>query len=258
MKIAFEEHGEGKPVILLHAFPLNRQMWTSQIEALKAENCRLILPDLRGFGESHSFSDINTMEDLAQDIAELTDLLKIKRAIIGGLSMGGFVTFSLLKAFPEKFAAVILCDTHAGADSDEKREFRFDLIEKVEKQGADALIEETLPNLISENTKENKKDLVKKIEQMFRAANPQAAIAALRGMAERKDYGDLLNKITLPTCLIFGNEDDAAILAAAEKFASAAPNRSFTGIQNAGHYSNLEQPEEFNRALVEFIKTVEV
>lgn len=258
MKIAFEEHGQGKPLILLHAFPLNRQMWASQIEPLMAENCRLILPDLRGFGESHSFSDINAMSDMAQDVSELMNTLKINRAIIGGLSMGGFVTFNLLKICPERFAGVILCDTHPGADSAEKRESRFDLIEKIEKQGAEALIEQMLPKLICENTLKNKGELVEKIERMFRTVNPQAAIAALRGMAEREDHSDLLNSVFPPVCLIFGAEDDAAILATAEKIASLAPNRNLVKIRFARHYSSLEQPEEFNRALIEFIRKVEV
>lgn len=258
MKIAFEEHGEGKPVILLHAFPLNRQMWRPQIEPLVAEGCRLILPDLRGFGESHSFSDIHTMEELAQDISDLMDAIKIDRAIIGGLSMGGYVAFKMLKICPEKFAAAVFCDTHPGADSDEKRESRFDMIEKIEKEGADVLIEEMLPNLFSQYTMENKKDLVSEIEQMFRAVNPQAAIAALRGMAGRKDNSDLLNNVSIPMCLIYGEEDDQLFLTAAEKIASFASNREFTRIPNAGHYSNLEQPEDFNRALVGFIRNADV
>ena len=258
MNTAFEEHGTGKPVILLHAFPLNRQMWAPQIEPLVAEGCRVILPDLRGFGESYNFSDINTMEDLAQDISELMETIKIDRAIIGGLSMGGYVTFNLLKTCPEKFAAAVLCDTHPGADSEEKREYRFDLIEKIEKEGSEVLIEEVLPNLISRNTKENKKNLVAKIEQMFHAVNPQSAIAALRGMAARNDNSDVLSKVSLPMCLIYGDEDDPAIVAAAEKIASAAPNRKLTLIPNAGHYANLEQPEEFNKALLEFVRGVDV
>lgn len=258
MKITFEEYGEGKPVILLHAFPLNRRMWAPQIDALKTEKCRIILPDLRGFGESHSFSDINTMEDMAQDISELMDNLKIKQAIIGGLSMGGFVTFNLYKMFPEKFAGLVLCDTHPGADSDEKREYRFDLIEDIEKAGNDSLIEEMLPNLISDFTKENQKDIVAKIEEMFRQVNPQAAIAALRGMAERKDNTSLIEKISIPTCLVYGSDDDPAILAAAEKISRTIPNATYTKIDNAGHYSNLEQPGDFNKPLVEFIRTVPI
>jgi 3-oxoadipate enol-lactonase len=256
MKIAFEEHGAGKPFVLLHAFPLSNKMWQPQIEALKAENCRLILPDLRGFGESHSFSDINTMEDMAQDISELLDTLKIERAIIGGLSMGGYITFNFLKKFPEKIAALVLCDTNSGSDSEETRESRFELIEQIETEGAQALTDEMLPKLICENTKQNKKELVAAIEEMFNKVNPQAAIAALRGMAESKDRTDLLNQISVPTLLIFGQEDKVTNLEMAKKMLDEIPNSKLVTIENAGHYSNLEQPEIFNKALIDFIKTV--
>lgn len=93
MDLTFEEHGEGKPVFLLHAFPLSRAMWQPQIAALTSENLRLIVPDLRGFGETHNFSDINPMKDMAHDVAELFDALEIERAIVIGLSMGGYITF---------------------------------------------------------------------------------------------------------------------------------------------------------------------
>ncbi len=258
MKIEFEEHGKGKPFILLHAFPLSNKMWQPQVDALKAENCRLILPDLRGFGESHSFSDINTMEDMANDIAELLDTLKIERAVIGGLSMGGYIIFNFLQKFPGKIAALVLCDTNSGSDSEDTREARFDLIEKIESEGAQALIDEMLPKLICENTKQNKKELVESIEEMFKKVNPQAAIAALRGMAERKDRTDLLSQISVPTLLIFGQEDKVTNLETAQKMSSKIINSKLVTIENAGHYSNLEQPEIFNKALIDFINSVEV
>jgi 3-oxoadipate enol-lactonase len=258
MKIEFEERGEGKPVVLLHAFPLSRRMWNAQAIALEAEGCRVIVPDLRGFGESHNFSDINTMEDMAQDIFEILETLEIERAIVGGLSMGGYVTVNFLKKFPEKISALILCDTNANSDTEDAREARFDLIEKIETEGAQALIDEMLPKLICENTKQNKKELVAEIEEMFRKVNPQAAVAALRGLAARIDNTDLLDKISVPTLLIFGVEDKVTHLEAAEKMAGAIPNAKLVKIANAGHYSNLEQPEAFNQALIDFIKTVEV
>jgi pimeloyl-ACP methyl ester carboxylesterase len=258
MKIEFEEQGKGKPVVLLHAFPLSRAMWASQVAALTAANCRVILPDLRGFGENHSFSDINTMEDMAQDIFELLDTLKIERAIICGLSMGGYVAFSFLKKYAERIAALVLCDTNSTGDTEETREFRFDLIEKIEAIGAQALIDDMLPNLICQNTKENKTELVVSIEEMFKKVNPKGAIAALRGIAARSDNSDLLNQISVPALLIFGAEDKVSNLEAAEKMASAIPSAQLVKIENAGHYSNLEQPEAFNQALVDFIKIVEI
>jgi pimeloyl-ACP methyl ester carboxylesterase len=259
MKTPFEESRRGgKPVVLLHAFPLSRKMWQPQTDALAAAGFHVILPDLRGFGENHNFADINTMEDLAKDVAELLETLKIERAVIGGLSMGGYVTFNFYRLFPEKFAGLVLFDTNASADSEEKRQSRFDLIDEIEKSGSQALIEGMLPNLICDWTKENNADLVERLRMTFAAVNPQAAIAALRGMAERRDHTSLLKDIRVPTLLIFGEHDKIANPEIAEKMKSEIPGAALTVITNAGHYSNLEQPEAFNDALVSFLKLVDI
>ena len=233
-------------------------MWQSQTEALAAAGCHVITPDLRGFGENTNFADINTMEDMAKDVAELMDTLKIERAIIGGLSMGGYVTFNFYRLFPEKFAALLLFDTNPAADSEEKRQSRFDLIDAIEKTGAQALIDGMLPNLISDSTKENNADLVEKLKATFAAVNPQAAIAALRGMAERQDHTNLLKDVRVPALLIFGEHDKITNLEIAEKMKSEIPGAALTRIKHAGHYSNLEQPESFNAALVSFVKLVDI
>lgn len=258
MKTPFQESGGGKPVVLLHAFPLSRKMWQPQIDALGAAGFHVILPDLRGFGENHNFADINSMEDLAKDISDLLETLKIESAVIGGLSMGGYVTFNLYRLFPEKFAGLLLFDTNAAADSEEKRESRFDLIDEIEKSGAQALIDGMLPNLICDWTKENNPDLVEKLKAMFAQVNPRAAIAALRGMAERKDHMNLLKDIDVPTLMIFGEHDKITNLEIAEKMKSAIPGAALAKIKNAGHYSNLEQPEAFNDALISFVKLVDI
>jgi len=258
MKLAFEDHGSGKPVILLHAFPLSRKMWQPQIEALTTKNYRFVLPDLRGFGESHNFSDLNSMEDMAKDIVELLDALKIEKAIIGGLSMGGYVTFEMLRLIPEKFAALLLCDTSFYADTDEKREARFDLIEKIEKNGTQPLIEEMLPNLIGNFTKQNNQILKEQLEKSFSETNPKSAVAALRGMAQRRDNSSVLDAVFMPTVLIFGKEDEITNLETAEKMHQRISNSQIVLIENAGHYSNLEQPRQFNAALVDFLEEVNV
>ncbi|HLM01322.1 MAG TPA: alpha/beta fold hydrolase [Pyrinomonadaceae bacterium] len=258
MKIPFEESAGGeKPIVLLHAFPLSRKMWQMQIEALADAGFRVILPDLRGFGENHNFADINSMEDLATDVKDLMDNLKIERAIIGGLSMGGYVTFNFYRLFPERFAGLLLFDTNPAADSEEKRQSRFDLIDEIEKSGAQALIDGMLPKLIGDWTKENNADLVEKLRAAFASVNPQAAIAALRGMAERQDHTALLKDVNVPTLLIFGEDDNVTSPEIAEKMKSEIPGATLTKIKNAGHYSNLEQPEAFNDALVSFVRLVD-
>lgn len=253
MPIKFEEHGEGTPLVLLHAFPLSRGMWKPQIGALVSENIRLILPDLRGFGETKSPAEISTMEEMALDVAELLDNLKIEKAMIGGLSMGGYVAFALFRLKPDLFSGFILCDTTSAADTQEKRENRFKLIKKVEEAGTQALIENMLPSLVGEFTKKNKPELILELEQRFADTEPMATIAALRGMAERKDSTNLLPAIDIPTLFVFGENDALTDTETARIMQSQVKSSELRIIKNAGHYSNLEQPEQFNRALISFI-----
>jgi 3-oxoadipate enol-lactonase len=257
MKMQFEELGAGKPVVLLHAFPLTGKMWQPQIETLVQAGCRVITPDFRGFGENDNFADINTMEDLANDVGELLDNLEIEKAIIGGLSMGGYVAFNLYRLFPDKFAGIILADTSCAADTDEKRQSRFLLIEEIEKSGSQALIENMLPILTSDYTQTHNQNLITELQKRFSEVDSKGAIAAMRGMAERQDHCHILESISVPTLLIYG-EHDAPFLEIARQMHKKIKFSKLVIIPHSGHYSNLEQPEQFNRALLEFVETVEI
>jgi 3-oxoadipate enol-lactonase len=254
----FEEHGTGKPVVLLHAFPFSRNMWAGNVQALVSAGARVITPDLRGFGDYESFADINLMEDMAQDVAELVDKLKIERAVIGGISMGGYVTLALYKQIPEKFAAILLFDTTSAADTDERRQGRFDLIEKINSEGSQALVEYMLPKLTGDFTKANATELVKDLEQRVMRTNPKAAIAALRGMAERPDSTGILAGIDVPACLIFGEQDKITNLEAAAMLKDNIKTSELTVIENSGHLSNMEQAEQFNSAAANFIQNIKL
>ncbi len=256
MKLPYEEYGSGPPVVLLHGFPLSRTMWQPNAGAITDAGFRLITPDFPGFGENTSFADINTMEEMAKSVAELLNSLKIDRAIIGGLSMGGYVTFALYAMRPELFAGLVLCDTTSTADTEEKRKGRFELIDKIERQGSQALVENMLPNLICDYTKESNQELVEELERKFAAVNPKAAIAALRGMAARADHTQKLNEINVPTVLIFGEDDQVTNLDAAQMMNQAISGSELVVIENAGHYSNQEQPHAFNEAVVNFLTAV--
>lgn len=253
--IQFEDHGAGTPVVLLHAFPLSSKMWEPQKEALRGENIRLILPDLRGFGETRIQSEVSSMEEMARDVADLLDVLEVEKAIIGGLSMGGYVTFAFFRQRPDLFSAMILCDTTCAADTKEKREKRFGLIEKVEATGSRALIEGMLPVLVGDSTKKNNGDLVRELERIFAAVEPRAAIAALRGMASRSDSTDLLPTIEVPTLFVFGEEDALTEIEIGREMHRQVRGSELCVVRQAGHYSNLEQPERFNKELVSFIRS---
>lgn len=259
MKYFFEDYGQGKPLVLLHAFPLSRKMWERQIVPLVDSGCRVILPDLKGFGENRSFSGgIISIEEMAFEIASLLRNLDVERAIIGGLSMGGYVTFNLFRLFPEIFSGILLFDTYSGADTDDKRKNRFDLISQIERNGNEALLENMLPNLVSDYTKIEQPEIFERIKKMFHEVNPQAATAALRGLAERLDHTNQLSRISVPALLIFGEQDKVTDTNLAKKMHSKISGSALSVIPNAGHYSNLENPEAFNRILVEFVKGVNI
>lgn len=257
MNFYFEEHGTGKPVILLHAFPLDRTMWRDQAAALAESDCRVILPDLQGFGTNKVHAETSTMEAYAREIASLLDYLKIEKACIGGLSMGGYTAFNLYRLFPEKFLALLLFDTSAAADTAEKRLTRFELIDKIEREGISALVSEMLPNLVSDRTKKENPELIERLEKKFYEVAPQAAIAALRGLAERLDHTEMLARISVPTLLIYGAEDKVTNLETAALLDSKIPDSKLFTIPKAGHYSNLENPAAFNEILVQFIRQLQ-
>lgn len=171
--------------------------------------------------------------------------------------MGGYVLFKLFRYAPELFSALILCDTTFLADSVEKRNSRIELISKIEKQGAAALIENMLPNLISGDTQQNNPALVAKLKEMFLEVNPSAAINALRSMAERSDSSDIINNIFAPALLLFGEFDKVTNLENARQMNHLISDSELVVIENAGHFSNLEQPEQFNRALLNFCRRVQ-
>ncbi len=256
MPIGYEEHGSGEPLVLIHAFPLSRKMWAPQIKAFTGENVRLILPDLPGFGESPLPPDGVSLEEMARGIAELLDELGIEKAVIGGLSMGGYVTFNLLRIRHDLFKGAVFCDTTSSADTDEKRAGRLATVEKMKVAGMRVLIDEMLPNLIGEYTKANNGELVSELEQAFARTDPDGAIAAMRAMADRKDHTEMLSEIDVPTLFIVGDQDKLTDAGIAEKMHAAVKGSEIAVLENAGHYTNLEQPERFNDALLSFCGSV--
>jgi pimeloyl-ACP methyl ester carboxylesterase len=253
MTLAYQEFGKGYPIVLLHAFPLSGKMWQQNIEALVNNNFRVITPDLPGFGRSPLISEINTMEEMARQVADLLSELGIQKTILGGISMGGYTAFNFFKLFPGSLTGLILCDTTCRSDPDETRQNRLRLIKEINQNGSEILIKEMLPNLLSDFSKMNNQTLISDLEQEISLAGPKSVIAALRGMAERKDQTHLLNKIDIPTLLIYGEEDRPTNLETATFLNKEIAGSKLAVINNAGHYSNLENPTDFNSTLKQFL-----
>ncbi len=253
VEVAWEEAGRGTPVVLLHAFPLNRRMWAPQVKELSAR-WRAIAPDFRGHGESGVAEEDSTMERLAEDVSELLDHLTLERVVLGGLSMGGYVALAFFRRWPERVAALILADTRAGTDTEEGRQGRYETAELAEREGSAAIAERMVSKLLAPMTHERKPEVVTAVREMILEATPAGIARALRGMAARSASFDLLPQIKCPALILVGEHDSLTPPADSEAMAQAIPNSTLVRIPDAGHLSNLEQPEKFNVALSSFLK----
>jgi pimeloyl-ACP methyl ester carboxylesterase len=255
INIDYRDGGAGIPVIFIHAFPLDQSMWDEQLAALK-NHCRVITIDLRGFGKSDMPDGTCSMDQMASDVRGLMFALGIDRAVLAGLSMGGYVSLAFYRNYPEAVRGLVLADTRASADAAEARERRLKSAEKAEREGARAIADDMAPLLLGRSTVESRPDIVKRVRAMIEANSPQAIAAAQRGMAGRRDSTAILGGIDFPTLILVGAEDQLTPVAEAEALRNAIPGARFHVIEGAGHLSNLEQPARFNSNLIEFIETM--
>ena len=255
--LAFEDIGSGRPLVLLHGFPFNRTMWSSQVDFLK-DRYRVITPDFRGLGQSGPGPGGSAgMDEMARDVIALLDHLRLDRAVIGGLSMGGYVTLALYKLFPLRVRAMILADTKAQADTEEGRATRFLQATKISEEGMGSVADELLQKLVAPASFERRQDVVTFTRNMILNTDPAGAVAALHGMAARRDYTYFLSQIYPPAWIVVGSEDQIAPVSDAEVMHREIRGSRLTVIEGAGHVSNLEYPQEFNEALLDFLETLE-
>ena len=254
LTVAYDEVGSGLPFVLLHGFPHNRSLWAPQTSAL-LEHGRCIAPDLRGFGESGREGPYS-MEQYAEDVIELLDSLGIDRAVVGGLSMGGYVTFAIWRAKPELVRALILADTKPGADSPEARRKRLELIAVAREGGAAAVANAQITGMVGATTRAQNPALVDGLHQMLASAPVEGIIGALQAMMDRPDSTDLLPTITVPTLIIVGEEDALTPVKESRAMHAAIPGSRLEVIPGAGHCSNLEKPAAFNHVLGEFLSAL--
>ena len=253
IQMAYTDTGAGRPVVLIHGYPFNRSLWNEQVAEL-SNNYRLIVPDLRGLGETDASEGTATMNRMAQDIAQLLDHLEIPRAVIGGLSMGGYVALAFYKQFPSRVSALILADTRAQTDTEEAKQTRAQQAEKALSEGMAGIADAMLPKLLTPETVSKHPEVVKRVRDMMLKTKPEGAASALWGMAEREDQTELLPKITVQTLIIVGAEDAITPVADSEKMHNAIASSCLVVIENAGHVSNLERTGPFNEALVDFLR----
>jgi pimeloyl-ACP methyl ester carboxylesterase len=253
VELYHRDSGSGLPVVLLHAFPLSSAMWLAQREGL-ADVARLITPDQRGFGGTPLGDDEPSLDVVADDVAALLDAKGLDRVVIGGLSMGGYVTMALLRRHRDRVAAVILADTKASADAAAVRDNRERIASAVAADpDSTILVDEVLPTLVGETTVRERPLVHGRVKGFVQAAPPPAVAWAQRAMAARPDSFDTLRGIEVPTLVVVGDEDGVSPPSDAQAMADAVPGSRVEVIPGAGHLSAVETPEAFNRAVRAFL-----
>lgn len=253
--VQFVDAGEGSPaLVLLHAFPLHSGMWDDQVAALSPHR-RVVAPDLPGFGSTPLSPAGGTvsMSGFADLVAGLIDHLGIAPAVVAGLSMGGYVTFALLRDHPEMVAGVVLADTRAAADSPEVAERRTAQVAEVAAGGKAEVVEAMVGTLLSDETRARRPEVVERARALMSTASAEGIIAALEAMRGRPDAVEQLAAVDVPALVVVGEHDGPSPPAVAEAMAGALPDAHLEVIGGAGHLSNLEAPAAFNDALASFL-----
>ena len=253
-EIAFDDIGSGLPVAFLHAFPLNRTMWDPQVSALVAD-CRCIPIDMRGFGESAVIGPYS-IDRFADDVVGVLDTLHIERAVIVGLSMGGYVAFALWRRHRSRVRAFVLANTRATADSIDMIERRRSMIDAAEDHGSAAVANMQIAGLIGKTTRDKRPDTYDAMHRMMSQAPTDGVIGALEALIERPDSTPTLASIDVPTMVVAGDEDVITPPRDARALQSAIAGSRLEVLQQAGHLSNVERPAAFNTIVREFLSSL--
>jgi 3-oxoadipate enol-lactonase len=250
----YREAGSGsKVLLLLHGFPFHSGMWRPQLDA-PPDGWRVIAPDLRGFGRSPSSADNDFgMDAVAADVAALLQRLGIARAVVCGLSMGGYVAFAMLRNHSARVRGLVLCDTRAAADTDEVRRGRQQSVTQIGAEGTSNFNEGMLGKLLSPFTQNRRPELVEEVRAMMAEARPESVIAVLHGLASRPDSTPMLRSIVIPTRVIVGEDDEITPPREAQIVARGIPGARLEIVPDAAHLPNLENPEIFDRLLNGFL-----
>jgi 3-oxoadipate enol-lactonase len=251
-EIFYEIRGSGPPVVLLHPFPCHHEFWNPVAAALDSRY-RLILPDLRGHGESEIGEGPALMQKHAGDVAHVLDAAGVGKAAFVGCSIGGYILFEFWRRFRARVGALALCDTRPQADTAESRANRLRAAAAVMEQGTEPFIESMIPKLMGRTTVATRPDLVDGARAMMRKMSAEDISLVLRGMAERPDSVTDLKSIDVPTLIVIGEEDVLSTVADGELMRQNIAGSQLKVVPKAGHYAPWEQTEAVGTVLRQFL-----
>ena len=250
-RVHYVERGHGLPVVLLHGFPLDGRIWDAQLAAL-SDRFRVIVPDLPGFGRS-SVDQPFTIESLADDLRQLLIQIQALPGVLGGLSMGGYVSLAYITKYPSDLLGLMLIDSRAEADTPEAKQNRDKMIQTVRAAGAKAIADQMLPKLLAPSADRRRPGVAATLRQIIEACPPRTIEYALAALRDRRDYCGNLPSIAVPTLIIAGEEDVLTPPALAHAMAKKIPHANVAIIPDSGHMTPMEQPDRVNAAMREFL-----
>jgi len=254
-EIFYEIQGQGPAVVLLHPFPAHHEFWLPVIPALESRY-QLILPDLRGHGDSGVGDGPAFMAKHATDIGRVMDAAGVGKAAFIVCSIGGYIIFEFLRRFRARVSALALCNTRPQADAPEARANRLKAADTVLEQGTEQFLQSMVPKLLGATTISSRPDLVEGALRMMRKMSPEDISLVQRGMAERPDSVRDLERINLPTLIVMGEEDPLSTAADGELMRQNIPGSRLKVIPKAGHYAPWERPEAVGPLLRQFLDFV--
>jgi 3-oxoadipate enol-lactonase len=240
-------------LLLIHAFPVNARMFEAQL-ALSEQGWRIVAPQLRQFDHADGDPAATSIDDYAGDVIDLLDALHLDEAVIGGVSMGGYIAFAMFRRAPRYFQGLVLADTKSEADTAEAVAGRRRMLQLVREQGPPAVADDMIPKLLGNTTRTERPEIVEQVRALVLSSSSDAIAGAVSALMTRSDSGPLLPSIHRPTLVVVGEEDTVTPRAAAEAMHRGIAGSDLVTIPRAGHLANLEQPAAFNAALARFLE----
>lgn len=252
LSVFFEGKSSNKTIVFIHGFPYDHTMWNAQIEVLR-EKYFCVSYDIRGLGESPAGDGQFTMESFVDDLEIILNELKLIKPIICGLSMGGYITLRALERMQDRFSAAILCDTRSEADNNEGKLKRAAAIKRINTEGLAPFSKDFITNCFADSFRQNRSEELNKIIEKSSTFNSVGVKGCLLAMLSRTDTTQFLTQIKIPTLLICGENDTLTPPSVMKEMFHKIPTSEFAEIKNSGHMTPIENPDEVNKALLNFL-----